>query len=285
VTPDVYGSPRGRLRATLRMGAAVSALLAIAIALTGAFGTAAQAQDQGQQPALVDRGAEVFGARCATCHGEAGRGTDDGPSLAQVGPASFDFVLRTGRMPIEDPDDPIRHQEPKLPQQDIQAIVEFSRTITEGPDIPEVGNFEEADLARGLELFTSNCAACHGPTAAGIAVGQRDVSSNLDVATPEEIAAAIRVGPGVMPLFPEEVLPQEDMEAVVHWVMDLRERESPGGINLGRSGPVWEGLVAWVVGLGLLAVIMYLLGERAGASHEPTTTPATTDGEQTDGDT
>jgi ubiquinol-cytochrome c reductase cytochrome c subunit len=62
---------------------------------------------------------------------------------------------------------------------------------------------------------------------------------------------------------------REDLEAVVRWVVDLRDRESPGGVSLGRSGPVSEGFIAWVVGLGLLGVVMYLLGERApGGDHE-----------------
>ncbi len=118
-------------------------------------------------------------------------------------------------------------------------------------------------------LFTSNCAACHGPTAAGIAVGQQDVSSNLAGIPPLQIAEAIRSGPGVMPVFGEEVLPQEELDAVVHWVVTLPDRSSPGGVALGRSGPVSEGLIAWVIGMGVLGVAVYLLGERIGTT-DPT---------------
>jgi ubiquinol-cytochrome c reductase cytochrome c subunit len=46
-------------------------------------------------------------------------------------------------------------------------------------------------------------------------------------------------------------------------VVGLRDRESPGGVSVGRSGPVSEGFVAWLVGLGLLGIVMYLLGEKA----------------------
>ena len=65
-------------------------------------------------------------------------------------------------------------------------------------------------------------------------------------------------------VFVEEVLGEEDLEAVTAWVMELRDRESPGGISVGRSGPVSEGFIAWLVGLGLLGIVMYLLGEKAG---------------------
>jgi hypothetical protein len=65
-----------------------------------------------------------------------------------------------------------------------------------------------------------------------------------------------------MPRFLEDTMDEEELLAVTAWVMDLRDRESPGGWSFGRSGPVAEGFLAIVLGLGLLGVIMYLLGER-----------------------
>ena len=47
------------------------------------------------------------------------------------------------------------------------------------------------------------------------------------------------------------------------WVMHLRERAAPGGAQIGRSGPVTEGFVAWLIGLGSLTVAMYLLGQKS----------------------
>ena len=102
----------------------------------------------------------------------------------------------------------------------------------------------------------TNCAACHGPTAAGIAVGQNDVSSNLEGVPPLEVAEAIRSGPGVMPVFSDDVLPEEDLKAVTNWVISLREREAPGGLSVGRSGPVSEGFVAWLV-VGIIIYFAY----------------------------
>jgi ubiquinol-cytochrome c reductase cytochrome c subunit len=273
LSPYSSGRSPGRARRLFRAASAALAFLALAGALNllVAGPTLAQEDDAAEQ-AKIQRGADLFGARCAICHGADGRGIAPadqpnswGPNIQGLGAAAFDFVIRTGRMPLEDPSDPVVHQEQKLTDPEREAIVAYARTLPGGgPDVPDVGDWEQAELARGLELFTSNCAACHGPTAAGIAVGQQDVSSNLDQATPLEIAEAIRTGPGVMPLFGEDVIDDEELESIVHWVVDLRERESPGGLSIGRSGPVTEGLVAWVVGIGLLAVVMYLLGEKAG---------------------
>lgn len=254
-----------RLRRTWRALALACGLTTAALALTGA-GALAQGSSTPDDD-LVLRGQDVYGRACATCHGERGLGEDQVPAIANAGAAAIDFYIRTGRMPLQDVGQPVRHGPQLLSDAEKQALIAYIPTLATdgdaGPPIPEIDAWEDADLARGLELFTSNCVACHGPTAAGIAVGQRDVSSPLDVATPLEVAEAIRVGPGVMPVFGEDVLDQEDMEAIVAWVMDLRQRESPGGAHLGRSGPVSEGFIAWIFGMGLLTAVMYLLGERA----------------------
>jgi ubiquinol-cytochrome c reductase cytochrome c subunit len=258
-------------------------ILGIAVTLNLLFGPGdATAQEEGlgaqwaADDALVDRGAGLFGTHCALCHGESGRGLEQrgpqqGPSLIGVGAASVDFMIRTGRMPMSDAQHRLERGPQRFSDEDRRALVAFVESLApgEGPDIPDVGTWhEEGDLALGLELFTRNCAACHGPTAQGIAVGRRDVSSTLDVAEPIEIAQAVRSGPGVMPRFLEDTMDEEDLLAVTAWVMELRDREAPGGWSFGRSGPVAEGFLAVVVGLGLLGIVMYLLGERTEDDHE-----------------
>lgn len=243
------------------------------VAVTGDTAAATEADTSeagGDAQDMLARGQELFGARCALCHGENGRGIEDdgpaaGPSLIGVGPASVDFMIRTGRMPLDSANERLAHREPRFSDQEREALVAFVASLApgEGPEIPDVEGFEETSLSEGRELFTTHCAACHGPTAAGIAVGQKDVSSTLDIATPLEVAEAIRTGPGVMPVFGEDALSEHEVDSIVNWVVHLRERDAPGGLQIGRSGPVSEGLIAWVVGLGLLTVVMYLLGERA----------------------
>jgi ubiquinol-cytochrome c reductase cytochrome c subunit len=39
---------------------------------------------------------------------------------------------------------------------------------------------------------------------------------------------------------------------VAAYLVYLREKGAPGGMTLGGSGPVVEGYVAWIVGIGLL---------------------------------
>lgn len=280
-------------------------VLMVALAAAGLFNVTisrnAAAQDPGVDQQLVQQGNNLYQENCARCHGGTGLGVDSdeaaaGPALINVGAASVDFMIASGRMPAESQYDPLIRREPAFDDTERAALIAYITqlpipdTMTDaeiesagislepGAPIPDIRGWEDADLGTGRALFTSNCAACHGPTAAGIAVGQNDVSSNLAGVPPLQIAEAVRSGPGVMPVFGEEVLPQEELDAVVHWVVNLPDRQTPGGLALGRSGPVSEGMLAWVIGMGLLGVVVYLLGERIG-----TTDPTPDDVEVTDG--
>ncbi len=283
-----------------RLGAALAAV-SLAAGLNLVVSAGAQAQGEDLDPALVQQGENIYGQACVLCHGPEGTGLVNdtraqGPSLIGVGAASVDFMVRTGRMPAVSAFDPLIRRQSSYTQTERAALSAYVTrltldaieaqderrqaatdagesfdevTIEVGPGIPTVGNLDDTDQARGLELFTSNCAACHGPTAAGIAVGRNDVSSNLEGVEPIVVAEAIRVGPGVMPVFGTDTLPQDDLEAIVGWVEDVTQRSSPGGVRVGRGGPVNEGLIAWVVGIGLLGSIIYLLGEREGTIDLP----------------
>lgn len=286
--------------------AVATALRRVGIALVVAAGMAlvttwhagpSRAQDE-QDPALVQQGSELYGQHCSLCHGGNGLGNgregdaDYGPPLINVGAASVDFMLASGRMPADNSNEPLQRRPPPFDATQRAALVAYVTQLDipanlsqqeredlaipeqPGPGIPRLGDLDDADLADGRALFTTNCAACHGPTAAGIAVGQRDVSSNLEGVPPLQVAEAIRSGPGVMPVFGVDNLTNEELEEVVAWVDALPRRDSPGGINIGRSGPVTEGLLAWVVGMGLLGLAAYLLGERIGTT-DPSEEPAT----------
>lgn len=265
--------PRPRLARTL---VAVGLLLGLAIVLNLTLGSGATAQVGGegaqlaQDEELVERGANLFGTHCALCHGELGRGLPiegprGGPSLQGVGAASVDFMIRTGRMPMTNAQDRLQRHPQRFSDDDRRALIAYIERLApgEGPDIPDIDGWEDADAARGRELYTTNCVACHGPTAQGVAVGQQDVSSDLEVAEPIEIATAVRSGPGVMPRFGGDVITDRELLEVTAWVMDLRERETPGGRSFGPSGTVTEGFIAVVLGLGLLTIVMYLLGEQS----------------------
>ena len=75
--------------------------------------------------------------------------------------------------------------------------------------------------------------------------------------------------------FAEPGVPAEQRDAVVTYVEYLRSAPTPGGLAVGGIGPVPEGFVAWMVGMGLLGVIVVLVGRSwDGEDRTPCRPPA-----------
>jgi ubiquinol-cytochrome c reductase cytochrome c subunit len=215
--------------------------------------------------ALTDQaraGEELFQANCSTCHGLDALGTASGPSLAGVGPASVDFMLSTGRMPLANPADQSERGDPKFSPTQIAAIVTYLEALVPGGEpIPTVDT-SQGDLVRGAAVFLENCAGCHGAGGSGDSVGGGQIAPSLTAADPVQIAEAIRVGPGVMPRFGPETLDQADVDSIARYLVWIRSNADEGGAQLGRVGAVAEGLVAVVIGLGLLILVIRLTGSK-----------------------
>ena len=224
---------------------------------------AAGGDGSGEQDARsVGRGAELYATGCASCHGPGGEGTGQGPPLVGVGAASVDFMLSTGRMPLADPDQQAVRGPPAYRPDQIVDLVAFVSSLGPGGEpIPTVDP-SSGDLARGRELYAANCLACHGAGAQGASVGGGAVAPALDMATPRQMAEAVRIGPGAMPPFGDDVLTDEDLDSLVAYVLDLRLMEDPGGLGLGRVGPVVEGLIGWLVGMGILFWVIRATGTK-----------------------
>jgi ubiquinol-cytochrome c reductase cytochrome c subunit len=239
---------------------ALAAALGVVAVIAGTPGSVAVTAQPSEDP----RGREVYLQRCASCHGPAGEGTQRGPSVAGVGAASVDFQLRTGRMPLAAEERyRAEHQDPELADADIRAVVDYVEGLAPGgPEIPAV---RSGNTRLGLRLFLDNCAACHSATGRGGTLTDGSLVPSLFEATPTQVGEAIRVGPGLMPAYPESVLGEDDVDALAGYV-DLLQGEhgdvDRGGVALDRVGPVAEGVVAWAVGLLLLVLVVRKLGSR-----------------------
>lgn len=215
-------------------------------------------------PRDPDRGSMLYLQSCASCHGQQGEGSQRGPSLVGVGAASVDFQLGTGRMPPTGERYQPEHRKPAFSAQEINALVRHVTTFGGGgPPVPQVG---AGDVRAGRELFIANCAACHSATGFGGALTNGRIAPPLDRATPTQVAEAIRVGPGLMPAFPDTVLDERDVNAIAAYVDVLQNDRGEldrGGVSLWRIGPIPEGIVAWVLGLALIVLAARRLGSRA----------------------
>jgi ubiquinol-cytochrome c reductase cytochrome c subunit len=77
------------------------------------------------------------------------------------------------------------------------------------------------------------------------------------------VAAAVRVGPGQMPVFGEETIDDDELDDLAAFVEYLRSPEDPGGLPIGRTGPIPEGFVAWLIGMVALVALVMWIGTRS----------------------
>jgi ubiquinol-cytochrome c reductase cytochrome c subunit len=221
---------------------------ALLLATTPAIG-----QTQEENP-----GRDIFIARCASCHGAEGDGTQLGPDLRGVGAASADFQLRTGRMPLSEPGAQTIRKPRAFGDDQIRALVTYVATLADGPEIPTV-DLTDAEVSQGSQLFANNCAACHGATANGGAVGENAFAPTLHRSEPLDVAEAMITGPGQMPVF---AFDDQERDDIVAYVMYLKDRSAPGGLDIGGVGPVPEGYVAWALAMVILIVIVLFIGKQ-----------------------
>jgi ubiquinol-cytochrome c reductase cytochrome c subunit len=201
---------------------------------------------------------------CSSCHGAGGDGVDGrGPSLGGAGEAGAYYYLSTGRMPLSDSDDQPRRKPPAYDDAEIAALVDHVASLGDGPDLPDIGDVGEAALPAGGELYRDNSQACHRASGAGGALSYGRAAPALAPATALEVGAAIRTGPGQMPVFGPDVLSDTEVAEVARYVEYLDDPADPGGLPIGRTGPIPEGFVAWFVGIPLLLGAVVWIGTRS----------------------
>ena len=235
------------------------ALVVLVVAASVAIGGAAA----GREEPRAERARQLYVTGCSSCHGVDGTGTDQAPSLERAGAAGASYYLETGRMPMTAVDRQPRRKRPAYSTEEIELLVEHVASLGDGPPVPEV-DVAAGDLAEGGELFRANCAPCHAAAGIGGALSYGRAAPGLHDSKPEVVAAAIRIGPGQMPVFDDDVFDDEEVASIVRYARYLDEPETPGGAALGGAGPIPEGFVAWVLGIGTLLLATLWIGRRMG---------------------
>ena len=264
----------GRLSRHRRRPVAGLLLLLLGLVLTGglyaAFAPSSTADSAQTDEELVAEGRNLFLVGCSFCHGQNGEGVSTldgnqiGPSLAGVGAAAVSFQVGTGRMPQAQPG----AQNPTKPEaytdEEIEALAAFVATLGPGPAIPDPADYSLAGLseeerqeavARGGQIFLTNCTACHNFAGKGGAMPHGGYAPDLSDTSARHIYEALLTGPGQMDTFSNGNLSPEEKRDVIAYLYSLREQPDYGGFDLGGMGPVSEGLFAWVVGIGGLVTM------------------------------
>jgi ubiquinol-cytochrome c reductase cytochrome c subunit len=257
-----------RVVAALVAGPVAAVLLGV-----GLHTASAAAGRPSQNADAVERGRRLYLTGCASCHGANGEGTSQGPHLRGVGAASADFQLSTGRMPNTSPDRQSVSKRSPYTRAKIKDLVAYVASLGPGPPIPDVIT-PPGDLQEGAQLYFQNCAACHSAAGNGGALSLGRDAPTLHDATRLQVAEAIRTGPGNMPVFGPETLTRKQVNSIVRYVEYLKKPEDPGGLSLGLVGPITEGLVAILIGLGALMLVSRWIEPRAVREEPPAVTAA-----------
>jgi ubiquinol-cytochrome c reductase cytochrome c subunit len=266
VIEDPARRARARRRSKQRRRLANVAGLMTALVLTGALYSVfapAQAADDTTESAAEAGGRELYERSCITCHGENLEGVPGrGPSLIGVGEASVYFQVHTGRMPLARQEADAQAKPPVFSDEEIDQLMAYVQANGGGPTLPS-GDLRDGDLAEGGELFRLNCASCHNFVGAGGALSSGKAAPALTEANDLEIYTAMLSGPENMPVFGDNQLTSEEKRSIINYVQTIKEQTDPGGAGIGRIGPVAEGLVIWVVGIGALMFGIFWMGSKA----------------------
>jgi ubiquinol-cytochrome c reductase cytochrome c subunit len=271
--PSVEGKPRAPRKArtprrTWRRRLAGSLALMIALGAVGGaytlFASSSGADDTTTSQADIDAGRQLFNTSCITCHGQNLQGVSDrGPSLIGVGSAAVYFQVSTGRMPATGQGADVSAKPPKFTEKQIEQLGAFVQSLGGGPTVPQ-GNLRVSDnqLAEGGELFRLNCASCHGTSGKGAPLSAGKVAPSLRTATDKQLYTAMLTGPESMPVFSDNQLTPDQKKAILTYVKTLEASKDPGGNGLDRIGPVSEGLVIWILGIGAMMIVILWIGAK-----------------------
>ena len=111
-------------------------------------------------------------------------------------------------------------------------------------------------------MFRLNCAQCHGFSGKGAPLSAGKYAPSLEPATDKQIYGAMLSGPENMPVFNDNQLTPAQKTMVIDYIQTLKAQKDPGGSGIGRVGPVSEGLVVWIVGVGALMGVILWIGRK-----------------------
>jgi ubiquinol-cytochrome c reductase cytochrome c subunit len=271
--PSTTKGRRPRTRIRRRVSGAIA--LSLALGTVGvAYATVAAAATPKAQavsaapsddPVEIRKGRQLYEQGCITCHGRNLQGVNDrGPSLIGVGEAAVYFQVATGRMPVARQEAQVERKQPKYDEAQTLQIAAYIQSVGGGPEIP-TGNLRGSDenLAEGGELFRLNCASCHNFAGRGGALSAGKYAPALQPANDLTVWTAMLSGPQNMPVFSDNQLTTEQKAAINNYIQTLDQERDPGGSGIGRLGPVPEGLVIWVVGIGAIMLMILWIGAKS----------------------
>jgi ubiquinol-cytochrome c reductase cytochrome c subunit len=267
--------------------------LLMAGGLFAAFSSSATAEDSASgltQAEKIEAGRKLFLLSCATCHGQNGEGvvsqdekSNLGPTLVGVGAAAVHFQVETGRMPMAATGKQAPRKPAAFTENETEYLAAYVASLSPGPAAPTRTDYDldavkglSADeqreaIVRGGKLFLTNCTACHNFEGSGGAMPWGRYAPKLKGVAKQHIYEAMLTGPQQMPVFSNAVLTPEDKRDIIAYIYSVNDKKQTpayGGFGMKGLGPVAEGLMAWLVGIGGLVLFAYWIAAHTARSHK-----------------
>jgi len=228
---------------------------------------------------LAALGQALYATNCAACHGDKANGVPahagdpryanvragNYPNLRGVGSAAVMFWITSGRMPAAAGTNvQAVRRPPRLTYTQALEVAAYIDSLTSTPGLPYVPNvnLKGGSLSTGASLYALNCAACHTITGDGDALASGTYAPSLRNVPANQVVEAIRTGPGNMPRFTGNLSDRQVRDIVKYVTGYIQHPKNPGGLGLGGLGPVAEGFVGLALGVGLLCLAAFWVGER-----------------------
>jgi ubiquinol-cytochrome c reductase cytochrome c subunit len=158
-------------------------------------------------------------------------------------------------MPMADMSQQAMRKRPLYTPEQTAALAAYVASLAPGPaavDQNALSWERDGNLAQGGQLFRTNCAMCHNFAAQGGALTQGKYAPTLMGVTPKYIYEAMITGPQSMPKFSDKTITPAEKLSIIKFIQAAQNEPAQGGMSLGRVGPVTEGLMVWIFGLGIL---------------------------------
>ncbi|MCL1594309.1 MAG: c-type cytochrome [Actinomycetia bacterium] len=153
-------------------------------------------------------GASAYVAFCGACHGANGSGTALGPDIVGESRSEIIDVVRKGdgTMPA--------FSAAALSDKLLADLATYMETFTSsGGSGDDDGHGATVGSGDGPSVYTSFCAACHGPNGRGTSLGPDIVGEESS-----EIFKVVRKGDGTMPAFSFQTLSDKQLAALADYI-------------------------------------------------------------------
>jgi ubiquinol-cytochrome c reductase cytochrome c subunit len=172
----------------------------------------------------------------------------------------------------------VQQKEVTYTPDEIAELAAYVASLGPGPAIPTASDYSLAGLtdaqreeaiARGGQIFLTNCTACHNFEGSGGAMPRGGYAPKIRGVEPKYIFEAMLTGPQAMDNFSNGNLSVDEKRDIIAYLQSLQDNPDYGGFGMGGIGPVSEGLFAWLVGIGsLVGVATWIAAHTARTSKE-----------------